>query len=233
MMEPFLIFMGGLLGSTHCVGMCGGFVIALGTSSAAFSQGLKRQLVYRAGRIATYSFLGAIAGYGGQRLYNWVPDLIHMAAVLCILAGVLLLAQGALAAGLFPQKRGTPVMPCMLGPVFRSFLTSPDYWNALTAGILTGFLPCGLVYAFISLAVSSRHVLGGLLIMALFGLGTMPLMVFTGLGAGQLSLPWRAKLLRLAAVCVMATGALTIYRSVSYVHHADETRSACPFCAPK
>ena len=231
MIEPLFVFMGGLLGSSHCVGMCGGFAIALGTSSEGFSHGLKRQLVYSAGRILTYSFLGAGAGYFGQKLISWVPNLVHAAAILCVLAGVLLLAQGALAAGLFPQKAGGGSTPCLFGPAFRSFLTSPGYWNALIAGILTGFLPCGLVYAFLAFAVSSGHALGGLWIMGLFGMGTVPLMVFTGAGAAKLSLPLRSKILRLAAVCVMATGVITIYRGARFVNHPAEARTTCPFCA--
>lgn len=231
MIEPLFVFMGGMLGSSHCVGMCGGFAVVLGTASENLSQGAKRQLIYSAGRIMTYGFLGAIAGFCGQRLISWVPNLIHTAAILCVLAGVLLLAQGALAAGLFPTRSSTSHGPCLLGPMFRSFLTSSGYWNALTAGILTGFLPCGLVYAFLAFAVSSGHALGGLMVMVLFGLGTVPLMVFTGIGAARLSLPWRAKLLRLAAVCVMVTGAMTIYRGVQYVQHPADAETPCPFCA--
>ena len=211
--------------------MCGGFAIILGSSTKNVSQACKRQLVYSAGRIITYAFLGAVAGYLGQRLLRFAPRLIHTAAILCIVAGVLLVVQGAQAAGFFSRRKTTPANACLLGSAFRSFLTSPGYWNALTAGILTGFLPCGLVYAYLALAVSSGHALWGLLVMVFLGFGTIPLMVLTGLGAARLSVTWRTRLLRFAATCVILTGVLTIYRGVSFVNHPVGSQSTCPFCS--
>jgi sulfite exporter TauE/SafE len=87
----------------------------------------------------------------------------------------------------------------------------------LIAGVLTGFLPCGLVYGFLALASSSASVAVGLIIMVLFGLGTAPLLILAGAGASLLSFARRQSLLRASAVCVCLTGLVSIARGVLFL----------------
>ena len=95
---------------------------------------------------------------------------------------------------------------CLAGTFVGPFLNSPRLSNVLLAGVLTGFLPCGLVYGYLALASSSASIRDGLLTMCIFGAGTGPLMILAGTGASLLSHGRRRNLLRISAVCVVLTG---------------------------
>lgn len=232
MIELPLIFLGGLLGSSHCVGMCGGFALSIGGRAAGLADNLRRQAAYTAGRVFTYAFLGAMAGYLGFRVAVESTLLVNVQALFSLAAGCLLVAVGLRSAGLLP-RRGVAASAagfCPARSLFASFLTAPGLVNALVAGVLTGFLPCGLVYAYLGLAVSSGSMLNGSAAMALFGLGTAPLMVLAGAGGGLLTLTARQRALRLAAWCVIVTGALTIGRGAMGLQDGNQNGPACPFC---
>src|SRR5262249_12002166 len=123
---------------------------------------------------------------------------------------------------------------CPARGVLSTFLTAPGWHNAFLAGLLTGFLPCGLVYAYVAFAASTGRLLHGTLAMVVFGLGTAPLMILTGTGASALSLAGRGRLLRAAAWCVVVTGALTLFRGLGATLAAFASREepACPWCEP-
>jgi sulfite exporter TauE/SafE len=235
MIELPLVFLGGLLGSAHCVGMCGGFALSIGVGAPSFTANLQRQLVYTVGRVLTYSFFGVAAGYAGFWLSRRAGTLIHVQAGLSILAGSILLLQGLLALGLLPPRflgsiklGGTP---CLAGTFVGPFLTSPGLLNVLLAGILTGFLPCGLVYGFLTLASSSASILHGLVIMCAFGAGTAPIMILTGAGGSLLSHSARRHLLRVSAVCVLLCGLVSLARGVAYVEYPTTANAtSCPLC---
>ena len=190
MIELPMVFLGGLLGSAHCVGMCGGFALGIGLGAPSLAANVSRQALYTAGRIFTYSFLGVAAGYAGSRIAGSVGAWINVQAALCLLAGFLLAGQGLLGLGVIPRRfrpgpSGGPL--CLAGTFVGPFLRSPRSSDVLLAGIFTGFLPCGLVYGFLALASSSASVPQGLLTMALFGAGTGPLMILAGAGGSLLS----------------------------------------------
>ena len=171
MIEWPLVFAAGLLGSSHCIGMCGGFALAIGGSSSSLSANLGRQLAYTGGRVFTYAFLGAAAGFGGWRLADAVPQLINLPALLAIVAGCVLVYQGLRAAGWLGRSAKAAKGPCLAGSVFATFLTAPGLTNAFLAGLLTGMMPCGLLYGMLALAASSQNVWLGAAAMARFGLG--------------------------------------------------------------
>ncbi|HVC94017.1 MAG TPA: sulfite exporter TauE/SafE family protein [Pirellulales bacterium] len=227
-MEPLLIFFGGLLGSSHCVGMCGGFALAIGSGTRSLRANLVRQLVYGFGRIFTYSAGGGAVGYGGWRLARDLPPVVHAQAALCLVAGALMLFQGLKSAGvlgrLLPVKhRGA----CLTPGLFAGILSARTELHVFLAGMLNGLLPCGLVYAYLALATSTGNMLTGLTQMAMFGLGTVPIMVLTGCGASLLSLAGRRRLLRMAAWCVVLTGALSIARGYEFL---VAPVGSCPGC---
>jgi len=234
MIEWPLIFLGGLLGSSHCVGMCGTFALTIGLGVPSAAANVRRQLVYSLGRIFTYSFTGAVAGFGGMRLQQLSVSASRAQTVLAVVSGALLVVQGLHSAGVLPafwKKPGSGAY-CPSQSLFRSFLTAPGWHNAFLAGLLTGFLPCGLVYAYLVLAAGSGNIFAGALIMALFGAGTMPLMVITGVGSALLTLNARRHVLRAAAFCVIATGVLTITRGACWVPPGGgAAKPNCPFCA--
>lgn len=232
MIELPLIFVAGILGSSHCVGMCGPFALAIGGSAVKWRENIARQLIYTAGRIFTYAAMGAFAGFAGWRLASGLPMLRNCAAVLAVVAGLFLLWQGLRAAGVLRRKqlRASP-SPCLAGTFFASFLKSPRSSDIFLAGLFTGMLPCGLVYGFLALAASSSHVGLGALLMTAFGLGTAPVMILTGSGASLLTLGVRKRLYQAAAWCVVLTGVLSIARGAGFVEIPGwHEAGGCPAC---
>jgi sulfite exporter TauE/SafE len=233
MTELPLVMLAGLLGSSHCVGMCGGFAVMVGMSTTTCRQNVVTQVVYSLGRVMTYSTMGAGAGFLGWRLVERAPLLANVPAVLCILAGLFLVVEGMFATGFIRRRspRSGLGVPCLAGPLFAAILKTPGFQNAFSAGILTGLLPCGLVYAFLSLAASTHDLFRGMGTMAAFGLGTIPLMVLTGSGTMLLSVEARKRLYRVAAWCVVITGLLTVYRGYAFLRSTPAAPAAsCPFC---
>ena len=235
MIELPLIFLGGLLGSAHCVGMCGGFALTIGVGASGLRSNLGRQLVYTLGRVLTYAFFGVAAGYAGLWLAHKAGTLVNVQAGLSILAGGLLMFQGCRALGIIPRRlfaaTGGGGTSCLAGTFVGPFMTAPGWSNVLLAGVLTGFLPCGLVYGFLTLASSSASVLHGLLTMCAFGAGTAPIMILTGVGGSLLSHSGRRQLLRVSAVCVLVTGLISLARGIMFVQFPGSSAlDACPFC---
>ncbi len=204
--------------------MCGGFALSLGAGHALRAN-LGRQLIYTSGRVCTYGLLGAIAGAVGGRVTQsaWLTSL---PAWLAICAGLLLCLQGLHALGLrvWPRRAWRP--GCLAAGLFAPLLHRPGTAQAFLVGVATGFLPCGLLYGYLTLAASSGSLLTGGLTMVLFALGTAPLMILTGAGGSLLALATRTNLLRAAALCVLLTGGLSIARGVQALR-APQT---CPFC---
>lgn len=228
MIELPFVFLSGLLGSGHCLGMCGPFALAIGAAGRGWRQNFARQLGYTAGRVFTYSFLGMAAALGSASLGQRAADWVRLPAVLAIAAGLFLVYQGLVTAGVIrgwtrPQAGNGP---CLAAGFFRSFLNSPQASQVFVAGLLTGFLPCGLVYALLALAASTGSVWQGAGTMALFGLGTAPMMVLFGCGSSLLSWNWRTRVLRMAAWCIVIAGVISIARGVGGLQAVP----ACPFC---
>lgn len=237
MMEWPLVFLGGLLGSSHCVGMCGGFAVMIGIAHRDWRRNLLAQVAYSGGRIVTYCVLGAAAGLIGMRLERFAGSWINVPAVLCILAGLFLIVEGLAAAGFDLRKwrktsAGESPLRCTAIPLLASVLRTPGAQNAFAAGLLTSLIPCGLLYAFLSLAATTGNFAGGMLIMALFGLGTVPLMLTTGVMASLLTLVQRRRLMYWAAWCVVLTGFITVARGAGVLDlHGTGGPAQCPFCA--
>lgn len=222
------ILVGGLFGSAHCVGMCGGFAAALGATEQPPRRGLVRQLVYSFGRLFTYGFLGAVGGYVGRYLTSYQSTLIGAQQVFSVLAGVIMIAVGVMALGIFRFRWLRPgALGETIAPMFRHFLDAPGRTGVFLAGVANGFLPCGLVYAFLSMAVASGSVFQGFLLMVAFGMGTVPIMVLVGCGSTLLTHQLRHRIYRVAACLVILAGAVTIVRG-----WPGADRSCCADDAP-
>lgn len=227
-----LVFIAGVLGSSHCIGMCGPIALTIGSGAGEWKANLRRQVIYTLGRIFTYAVFGAISGAAGLYLQQQIPALVNVAALLAIVAGLFLLYQGLLAARVI--RRRTPNasgVSCLAGDFFATFLKSPGLHNVFLAGLFTGMLPCGLVYGFLALAASSGDLLVGAGLMVAFGLGTAPVMILTGCGSSLLSLAARKHIYRIAAWCVILTGLISIARGAGYVELPGWFAAAgCPMC---
>ena len=231
MIELPLVFMTGVLGSSHCIGMCGGFVLSIGGSSPSVRTNLSRQAVYSLGRIFTYASLGAVAGFGGLRLASSASGRFNIPSILAGVAGALLIYQGLVGVGII-KRRGVSGAggPCLGASMFASLLTTPGVLPAFLAGLFTGLLPCGLLYGMLTLAASTQDTLWGMVVMALFGLGTAPVMMLTGCSGSILGLVARRRLLYWAAWCVVLTGTLTIARGFGVTLPGLWNGPKCPIC---
>lgn len=233
MIEWPLLMVAGLLGSAHCLGMCGPFALAIGTAAPAWRANLWRQGCYSAGRIFTYAVLGAGAAYGGLRLAVALAAWVNVPALLAIAAGVLLVVQGLFAVGVLPKRAVAAAAACPGAAGFRALLTARGSTEVFLAGLFTGLLPCGLLYGMLALAASTHDVVRGLGTMVAFGLGTVPALVAAGLGGGLLGITARRRLHAAAAWCLVLTGVVSVARGAGFLTWPGATPAGCFICAPE
>jgi sulfite exporter TauE/SafE len=232
------VFLVGLAGSIHCVGMCGGIVGALSTSASKASMApravipivslapapasaLTRVLAYNTGRIGSYMLAGAIAGGlagGAQSLANlagvqlgfyWLANLMLVALGLYLMN-----AWRGLAwleqGGRVLWQRAQPT----LAPLMKTLLPADRPHQALALGALWGWLPCGMVYSVLLTAMLSGDALDGAAVMLAFGLGTLPMLVGLGLLGARVQRAMRRPAIRTACgVAVLAFGLLGLLRA--------------------
>jgi sulfite exporter TauE/SafE len=174
-------FLLGLLGSGHCLGMCGGLSSALGLNSREHAG--RYVLSYNLGRIFSYSLAGLIVGSLGFWLSKNLAalDMLrYLAALMLILMGFYL---GKWFNGLiYFEKLGHTLWP-LIQPLSKRFMPVSSIKDALLVGMVWGWLPCGLVYSALIWASLESNSLASMLIMLCFGLGTLPAMLATGLFA--------------------------------------------------
>jgi uncharacterized protein len=186
------LFVVGLLGGGHCIGMCGGIVSALGFSSQGTSQhrGLSLHLAYNSGRLLSYTVAGVLAGAVGATGLHLVKDQWLMRVVLFAFANLMLLALGLYLCGLprflAPLERGGQHLWQRIQPLTRSWLPVKGIAQAFPLGFLWGWLPCGLVYSSLVTALTTGSAVNGGLVMLSFGLGTLPNLLLAGLLAVHL-----------------------------------------------
>ena len=171
----------GFFGSPHCLGMCGGLVTAFGLSMKDVSPAKRRALVatYHLGRLTSYAFLGLVAGFIGTTL---LEPLMKGNSLPRILLGLVLVFVGVTMLGapfLNKLERFGMRFWQYLSPVRQKVFPLNTFPRALSAGLLWGFLPCGLVYGALLIAVVAHNPLSGAALMFVFGLGTVPMLVAT------------------------------------------------------
>ncbi len=210
------VFLVGLLGGTHCVGMCGGIVGALSLQLPDQAPQWRFHLAYSSGRIASYVLVGAIAGAAGASSLL-LSNILPVKEVLYLLANLLLVALGLYLAGLSSlvlriEGVGAAVWQ-RLQPFSRKLLPVRSVPQALALGALWGWVPCGLTYSMLISALASGSALGGGTIMLAFGLGTLPNLLAMGYFARQLKEFMQNRMVRLAAgLLVGGFGVLGLYR---------------------
>lgn len=181
------LFVVGLLGGGHCVGMCGGIVSAL--SLGAESKPLKLHLAYNAGRLLSYTVAGVLVGALGAASLHAVKDQWLLRMVLFGLANLMLLALGLYLFGLprflAPLERGGQILWRHIQPLTRRWLPVKGFAQAFPLGLLWGWLPCGLVYSALVTALTTGSALRGGVVMLCFGLGTLPNLLLAGLLAAH------------------------------------------------
>lgn len=186
------VFTASLLGSVHCVGMCGGFACLYGgdATHGASRPLLRAHSAYHGGRLVAYVTLGAAAGALGAGL-DVAGEWAGVQRAAAVMAGVLLVAWGL---GLLAQALQLRVWPArlrwnasggaarMIGHLLLRFQSRTPVVRASVLGVLTGLLPCGWLYAFVVTAAGTGSVFRGAAFMALFWAGTVPALVAIATG---------------------------------------------------
>lgn len=213
-----LIFLAGFAGSFHCLGMCSGFACTIGSDSRGRSATIRRHLIYNTGRVSTYCFLGALAGFLGAAVFLHAADnpVITAQRLLALASGVLMIFIGLQFLGYFKRRHGPLGFGAQLvTQAFRDVLKVPGPAAPLAFGVFNGFLPCPLVYAFAAQAAASGGPLPGLLIMVAFGLGTFPAMLLAGGIGARLRFDWRLRGVRIAGLFIIGIGLITLVRGTA------------------
>jgi hypothetical protein len=208
-MDLWTAFALGLAGSLHCAGMCGALALALPAPNRRLPAFFVGRLAYNGGRIVTYCCLGLVFGLVGQ-----VFAIAGFQQTMSIALGVALLV------GLFLSPRlvrWSPVTRLVAALKARmSGLLRQRSLTALTVlGLLNGLLPCGLVYVACAGATATGNLLQGAEYMALFGAGTVPMMLGISLSGSLVPLRIRLKLIKTVPVAVGLLAALLILRGMS------------------
>ncbi len=231
----------GLVGSFHCVGMCGPIALALPISQSGWLQKVLGTLLYNIGRAITYAAMGAVFGVLGEGIQlggfqSWVSIAMGVIMVLSVLFPVLFRNTH-----FFNQYINGYVIRLQdtLAPLFRNRSLFPLF----VIGLLNGLLPCGLVYVALAGAIATGGVANGALFMFLFGLGTLPMLAAVTLLGNALSGPFKTAINKLVPYVVVIIGVLFILRGLNlgipYIsppakklhieqkHDSTESRSCC------
>jgi len=212
------VLVASLLGSVHCAAMCGGFVAAYadGADGADGRAGRRAipHVAYNAARLVAYLTLGAAAGALGHAL-DLAGNAVGIGDVAALVAGALLLASGLVA--LAPRasfvKLGTRPqrgVSSLLGRVLVRFREAPAVVRATLLGASSALLPCGWLYAFAALAAGTGSALAGARLMAVFWLGTVPMLLGLGLSLETLGRRFARIFSRLRPVLVIGVGTVTL-----------------------
>ncbi len=206
-----LVFLIGLLGSAHCIGMCGGFVLAISQMHSRAAALQLHQALYYLGKTLTYAALGAVAGGFGAAFGAVVTGVQD---VLSVALGVFLVVIGLGIVGVLQRIGGLRRLARLgaLSSALSFFLQKRSPAGTFGLGLVGGLLPCGLVYGLLLKSAATGTVLGGALTMAVFGLSTIPALYVLGLTGFLMRPVWRARLNLVSGVLVILLGLVTIVR---------------------
>jgi len=211
----YMAFVTGLLGTGHCIGMCGGLVSALSLSEAGRQGGWFFHLLYNIGRISTYTFIGAVVGWLGSAL-AYTDRFKMVTRSLLIGSDVFVILVGLGTAGLFAwinvSKLDFPGPMKAMTLAVAGLRRLPPAISALPLGLLFGFIPCGYLYAVAITAAQSASVATGALMLFAFGLGTAPSLLLFGGAAHWLSGRARTWMLRIAGLVVAGMGVINLIK---------------------
>ncbi len=218
-------FLVGLMGAAHCFGMCGGLV---GAFSANLPHDPKKNLLanqlgylvsYNLGRIVSYALAGALVG-GSSAAMGLLFDADSYLLVLRFIAGIMMIATGLYIAqiwfGVVQIERMGQIVWKGLKPIANKLVPIETKLQATVAGLIWGWLPCGLVYSTLTWSVASGSALEGGKIMFAFGLGTLPALLSAGLAAKKLASWVQKKAFRvISGLLLISFGIQTLYIAIA------------------
>jgi len=217
--EYALVFLTGLLGSAHCIGMCGGFVLMYSTRGGqAQATRWPAHILYNSGRILTYSIVGGLMGYAGS-FVETAAEIRGIQGAALLLAGTLMVGMGLNLIGLLgrPGSLDSPGITSTR-PFRRAFLSlmQGGPLSTFPLGMLLGLVPCGLSYTMEIKAASAGGFVQGFFLMAAFGLGTAPAMLALGRLSSVLTARFRSRAYRAAAAAVILLGIQSLLRGLAF-----------------
>jgi hypothetical protein len=228
------VLVASFLGSAHCAGMCGGFVCFY-SGQAGDPPRWYSHLAYNGGRLASYLLLGALAGLVGAGV-DRIGAAAGLSRAAAILAGILMVAWGVmtllLARGIRLPGTGGRWLARSTGAMARRLTGHPPVVRALLLGLLTTLLPCGWLYAFVATAAGTGTVPGAMAVMAVFWLGTVPVLASIGLAAQRGFGPLRRHLPAVTATVMVVLGLLLVTGRAGRMSAAIDHARTMPADAP-
>ena len=214
----------GLIGSLHCVGMCGPLAMALPIGRLPSSKRGLAVGLYHAGRLMAYAGLGLLMGTVGQGLV-----LAGLQRPLAIAAGAFLLVWTLLNRGKLPghiMGRATR----WVAQSMTHFLSSPMLRTFTGLGFLNGLLPCGFVYVALTGAITTGNAVTGAIYMALFGLGTVPALLLVRFVPSLFPVAFRRRITRVIPIATIGLSLLLLARGLYNPTSTDKTGWVIPDC---
>jgi sulfite exporter TauE/SafE len=224
--DLLLILTTALLGGFgHCIGMCGGIVIAYSSTKMSDTASKVRQvtshLSYNFGRVATYAVFGAFFGWLGQT----VSFTMTTKGLLFIVTGVLMLLA---ALSLLGKMKFLNSVEFSLSKYvwyqksFQYLMSSQSQGSFFLLGMLNGLIPCGLVYSFAIIAASTASAFWGMVVMVIFGVATIPSLLLLGTATKFLQQGGlRTVMLKIAAFLVLLYALFTIFKGVNFIANPE------------
>lgn len=213
-MEVWTGFILGFFGSLHCIGMCGPIVLALPFSDAGFSF-IYGRVLYNLGRVVTYALLGLVFGLLGSKIYMFgLQQVVSIALGAVIILWFVfppVLKNKLISVSVFSFF--TAKLKNLIVPLFKK----RSYLSMILIGILNGFLPCGFVYMGIAgaIAISTAGPFNGMLFMALFGIGTIPVMLGTSIAGNYINISVKRKFAKIVPVFAVLLAIIFILRGLN------------------
>lgn len=201
----------GLMGSFHCVGMCGPIALSLPLRGNTIFQKLIGGSLYNIGRTVTYGLMGAVFGLIGQGF-----QLMGFQRWISIIMGTLMILSILIPTIFKRFKTGNnDFLTGKLRQAIAKLFAQKSYGGLFLIGLLNGLLPCGLVYMAIAGAIGAGSVVEGILFMVIFGLGTLPMLLFISLLGNVVSISFRNKISKVIPYLVVVIGLIFILRGLS------------------
>jgi sulfite exporter TauE/SafE len=214
------VFLMGLFGTAHCLGMCGGFAVAVAAGAPRPRAVVARQVFYQFGKATSYVFIGTLlvvaGGYVADvgRLEGWQNVLGVAVGALMVLMGIGAAAEVRLGPRLERWWQGSAVCGAL-----GALRQSPSLARAVLIGWVNGFLPCGLSLAALALLAGTGSMVTTAVGAYVFGLGTLPGLLGLALLGRQIPPEKRRRWARWGGVLLAVFGLLTMVRGVPAVHH--------------
>lgn len=220
-------FIIGLMGSTHCISMCGGYGMALGLTERT-KKTIFTAFTFNGGRILCYALAGLLLGAVGDLLSNSFIQLKPIANVLRFISGLLLIAMALyisrLWMGLSYVEQYGQLLWKKIAPFTKKFIPIKSPAQGFYLGLLWGLLPCGMIYSALLWSSMSGNALQSALLMLCFGLGTFPSMLSMFFISNKISPFLKKKTVRFfMAGILIVFGVMTLFGSFTHNTHSPAT----------